>query len=113
MNGVQIDFFEKVFSLLLGVMGTWVAVSSYYRKRHQETLSRYADGEKKAYAAERDFNHLRNNQEQMKEALRMLDDELRNTRDDFLEVKGILIATLNHIGTSESQIFAHRKKKEE
>jgi ABC-type nickel/cobalt efflux system permease component RcnA len=107
------EFLEKMVSVLLGGVGTWLAVRSFYEKRHQETLDRYATCKQKEYAAERDFEHLRRNQEQMKEALRVLDDELTETRADFKELKGMLVVVFSQSGESISGIFAHRREKQE
>ena len=106
------DFIEKMLSVSLGGVGTWLAVRTFYEKRHQETLDRYAQSREKAYAAERDFEHLRKNQEQMKESLKLLDDELTETRADFKELKGMLFAMFGRQGDSISGIFANREKKE-
>lgn len=108
-----VDFLQKILSVVLGATGTWLAVRSFYEKKHQETLDRYAQSREKSYAAERDFEHLRRNQEQMKDALKMLDDELTETREDFKELKGMLYATFNRVGVdSISGVFANRKREE-
>lgn len=106
------DFIQKVASLAIGSIGAWLGLKTFYEKRHQETLDRYAQSREKSYAAERDFEHLRRNQEQMKESLRMLDDELTETRADFKELKGMLFAMFGRSDESISGIFAHRKKQE-
>lgn len=112
MNGQIIDFSEKLVSALFAGIGTWLAVRSFYEKKHQETLDRYAQAREKSYAAERDFNHLRNNQEQMKEALKMLDQEQSETREDLKELKGMLFALFGRSGESISGILAHKEKHE-
>lgn len=107
-----IDFIEKMLSVTLGGVGTWLAVRTFYERRHQETLDRYAQAREKTYAAERDFEHLRRNQEQMKESLKLLDDEQTETRADLKELKGMLFAMFGRQGDSISGIFANREKKE-
>lgn len=107
------DFFQKVVSAFLGMVGTWIAVRSYYEKRHRETMDRNAISVQKAYAAERDFEHLRKNQEQIKEAIKILDDELTDTREDFKELKGMLMVFFGKAGESVSGIFGHRGEKKE
>ncbi|UBF28320.1 hypothetical protein K9N68_10815 [Kovacikia minuta CCNUW1] len=109
MNSSIIDYAEKMFSLSLGAIGTWLALRTFYEKRHQETLDRYASSQQKAYAAERDFEHLRRNQEQMKEALKMFDEELSETREDVREIKGMMVATIGKMGESISGIL-HRRE---
>lgn len=111
MNHDLIDFLEKMISVIIGGFGTWLGARAFYEKRHQETLDRYAQSREKAYAAERDFQHLRNNQEQLKELLKVLDDELTETREDFKELKGMLYAAFNRVGVdSISGIFARKEK---
>jgi len=111
-NANWIDFFQKMFSVFIGGLGTYLAARSYYEKRHQETLEKFAQSREKAYAAERDFEHLRRNQEQMKESLRVLDGELTDTRADFKELKGMLMVAFGRAGDSISGIFAYKEKKE-
>lgn len=113
MNPGWTDFAEKMLSVLLGAIGTGIAVRSFYEKRHQETLDRYAQSREKAYAAERDFQHLKANQEQLKETLRIIDDELSETREDLKELKGMLFATFSRVGVDGiSGIFGQKERKE-
>ena len=107
-----IDFASKSIPMFLAGVGTWLGVRSFYEKKHQEVLDRYATGREKAYAAERDFAHLSRNQEQMKEALKQLDDELTETRADFKELKGMLYTMFNRTDETLSGIFAKRERKE-
>lgn len=102
------DFLQKVFSAGLGIIGTWLAVRSYYEKRQRELSDRNALGVQKAYAAERDFEHLKRDQEQMKEALKLLDDEISNNREDVKEIKGMLITSFGRSG--ESGFFGKQEK---
>jgi hypothetical protein len=55
----------------------------------------YGNGEKKKYAAERDFTHLRNNQKQMSEGIAHGFEEIERRFDvvdrDLLEIKAYLI----------------------
>jgi len=104
------DYFQKMFSLCLGAVGTWLALRSFYEKRHQETLQRFADGKQKEYAAQRDFEHLKRNQEQMQQSLRLLDEEIDGTKQDLKEIKGMLAIAFNRAGESISGIFGYREK---
>lgn len=106
------DYLQKLFSVGLGIVGTWITVHTFYAKRNKEIMDRYASSQTKEYAAQRDFDHLKNNQEQMKEALKILDDELTETRADFKELKGMLMVFFGKSEQSISGIFGHRKEKE-
>ncbi|GEM_PF-4522043 len=108
----NLTFAEQLISLSLGAAGTYLALRTFYEKKHQETLDRFAQSQTKAYAAERDFEHLRRNQEQMKESIKLLDDEVSETRADLKEVKGMLTAMFARIGDTVSGIFAHKEKRE-
>lgn len=110
MNGQNwTDFLEKMFSLSLGAIGTWLALKTFYEKKHQETLNRFAEGKQKEYAASRDFEHLRRNQEQLKENLAALDDELQDAKENVKEIKGMLVVFLSRFNDSVSNIFGKRE----
>lgn len=103
------DFTQKILSALFGIIGTWLALNAYYQKKHQETLDRYATGKQKEYAAERDFQHLKRNQEQMQEALKLLDEEVSDNREDVKEIKGMMISSFGRSG--ESGFFGKQEKR--
>ncbi len=113
MNKELIDFAEKLFSLTLGAIGTWLALRAFYERRHQETLNRHATSQQKEYAAQRDFEHLKRNQDQMKEALKVFDDELQATREDVKEIKGMLTAWFGKMESPISGILGHRNQRNE
>lgn len=81
---MKIETIISVASFMFGVGGTLWAV-----------LQWYAISQTKRYAAERDFQHLRTNQEQMAQNLRVLMDELeecnRNVQD-LARLASILLA---------------------
>ncbi len=103
------DFLEKMFSLSLGAIGTWLALKTFYERRHKETLERFAEGRQKEYAAERDFEHLRRNQEQLKVNLSALDDELQDAKADVKEIKGMISVFLARFNDSSSNIWGKRE----
>lgn len=63
----------EIIGTVLGIVatgtGTWLAVSGYYRAELREYVKKEADRERKEYAAQRDFEHLRRNQEALAKAL--------------------------------------------
>lgn len=62
-------------------------------------LVTYANGEKKKYAAERDFNHIKNNQLQISEGIGILTKDLDNRLDDIdktlIEIKSYIVISTN------------------
>lgn len=67
-------------------------------------LVTYANGEKKKYAAERDFNHIKNNQIQISQGIGLLTKDLDNRLDDIdknlVEIKAYMAI---HVGNSTRQ----------
>lgn len=50
----------------------------------------WANSLKKSYAAQRDFAHLQRNQEQIKQAIALLQDSDDNREKQFHELKGLI-----------------------
>jgi hypothetical protein len=69
----------------------------------------YAGAEKKKYAAERDFQHLRRNQEQMKESIKHITTEIDLLSDDMKTLTACFNLLLNQSGQTVSGILGHRK----
>lgn len=83
-------------STLLGVLGTLAALQAHirglkkeYRAQLQAEIDRNSEAKIKAYAAERDFNHLRNNQEQFKQAMIEIQDDLDKLQSEMIEQRTI------------------------
>lgn len=98
------DAIPTLAGVLFGAIGCYLGVRNYTRELKKEwqakldnEINKNADSKVKAYAAERDFNHLKNNQEQFKEALRMLQDEFEDLRTTQIETKTLLTATYNQM----------------
>ncbi len=70
----------------------------------------YANSQKKAYAAERDFNHLRRNQEQMKESIKMLSEEVDELMADMKTLTAVFNVLLAKTDESVSSILGYEKK---
>lgn len=104
------DPFKDVFSVVVGGIGSWLALRSFYEAKHKEAMQRYADSQTKAYAAERDFNHLRNNQEQLKSSMALMDQEVDEVKSDVKEVKALLSVILARSGGSASGFFDKREE---
>ena len=89
MKIIPIDTLIAFSSLLLAFLTTSAGVILWY-----------VNSEKKKYAAERDFNHIRRNQEQMQLSLNHLFEEIdrrfQNVERDVLEIRTILDLKRHH-----------------
>jgi predicted nucleic acid-binding Zn-ribbon protein len=90
--------------VVFGAVGMLIAVQNHIRSlrqgwsdRWEEETRRKVDAEKKAYAAERDFNHLRGNQEQLKQAIGQLQDEVEELTKVLIEIRTAHNATYNRV----------------
>ena len=72
----------------------------------------YANSQKKAYAAERDFNHLRRNQEQMKESIKMLSSEVDELLADVKTLTAVFNLLLAKNNDSVSGLLGYKDKHE-
>ena len=70
----------------------------------------YGVSERKRYAAEREFVHLRNNQEQMKRSLELLSREFEELASDFKTQSACFQLLLAENGQTISGIFAYKKR---
>lgn len=78
----MLELIGALAGLLFGTIGTLIAVRNHistlkknWEDKWNAEIERKVDSEKRAYAAQRDFEHLRRNQEQMKQALEELQEE--------------------------------------
>ena len=86
--------FATFLGLTFGLISCFIAVRNHiksinkeWRDRWETEKQRQAQGEVKAYAAERDFNHLRTNQEQIKESIKLLQDDTEDHNKLLIELK--------------------------
>lgn len=54
----------------------------------------YADSEKKKYAAERDFLHLKNAQAQLSEALKLISEEVEVLNESVVRLEALITARI-------------------
>ncbi|MBD2090213.1 hypothetical protein H6F67_10150 [Microcoleus sp. FACHB-1515] len=108
---MSIDF-NKIQSMLGFGLSVFAAVSG--------AMMWYRGSIQKSYAAERDFRHLRNNQESHAKALAMVDGEVKELRDEIAErfhrqetelvqIKSLLMAQFARNGDSISGIFGRKE----
>lgn len=100
----MIELTATLAGILFGAIGALLAVSQYvkgqrrdWEQRLEREIARKVESEKKAYAAEHDFQHLKRNQEQMKQAIAMLQDELEETTKVLIEIRTSHNATHNRV----------------
>jgi hypothetical protein len=118
----------------VAITSTFLTVKSYYdkrriedRDRQREELERlqavrtaeletYADAKNKAYAAERDFNHLMRKYDALSLSIDALmtyqKNEVQGLETDLKEVKGLLTAILVEIKGSETAVLRFLGKRE-
>ena len=104
------DALPTLAGVLFGAIGCYLGVRTYTRdlkkewqSKLQSEIDRNADSKVKAYAAERDFNHLKNNQEQLKLAVTDLQDDFEHLKDTQIEMRTLLNGSYNQL-----QIIAAR-----
>ncbi len=98
---MKIETFIAVASFALGIGATLWSVVQYYTSSVQ-----------KRYAAERDFQHLRRNQEQLLEAVRQVQSELDDLSDELRNLARVAQILLAKQGDSVSALLGYRKKDE-
>ncbi len=96
---------KSILSILTFLAGAGSAVLGMLRW--------YGVSERKKYAAEREFNHLRNNQEQMQRSLEILSKEVDALCADMKTQSARFKLLLSQSGQTISGIFAHKPKKDE
>ena len=70
----------------------------------------FATAEKKKYAAEREFGHLKRNQEQMQQTLKSLSDDFDEMSADLKTQTALFKILMDNSGQTISGIFAHRDR---
>lgn len=124
----------SVGGLLIAVTTTYLTVRQYYDKRRAEErqrqleelarletarqaeLEKHADNKTKAYAAQRDFQHLMRAYETLGRNLDALikfhETEAQNFEADLKEIKGMVNALMVHVCGSETAVMRFLKKPE-
>lgn len=89
----MIEVIATICGIGFGAIGTLIAAREHikgikqdFKLRLEEEMNRQTEAKVKAYAAERDFNHLRNNQEQLKVAVGLIQNEVDTIKDRQIEM---------------------------
>lgn len=70
---------ERIITLVVSILGIIAAVDSAVQRYNKATTSKYA--------AQRDFEHLRRNQEQLKQSITVLMNENDSLREDVIKMR--------------------------
>ena len=91
---MSIEIAATFAGLLFGSIGTLLTVRNHvrtinrdWREKWETEMHRKAQAEVKEYAAQRDFQHLSKHQDQMKEAIKLLQDETDDQSKTLVEVQ--------------------------
>jgi GTP1/Obg family GTP-binding protein len=102
----MIELIATITGIVFGALGMLIAAQQHVRslrkewlERLEEERNRHSDAKVKAYAAERDFEHLRRHHEQLKIAVGMLQEDLDKLKDSYIESKTIIAATYTQLQT--------------
>lgn len=94
---MNLEAIATLMGIIGTILGTFIAVSQFYRNRIKEMIERNATAGIKAYAAQREFEHLERHQQQLKENVRCLQDDLIELEKQMVELKVISTASYNRI----------------
>ena len=91
--------------VLFGAVGMLIAVQQHikalrkeWKSKLEEEKERHSQANVKAYAAQRDFQHLERHLGQHKEAIKMLEDELEEVKGNQIEMKTLLRTIAHNTG---------------
>lgn len=102
LDSVDVKSIIAILTFLTGVGGGVLGM-----------LRWFSTSERKKFAAEREFMHLRNNQEQMKRSMEMLSRELDELSDDMKTQSACFQLLLSQSGQSISGIFNPKPRNHE
>lgn len=90
----MIEVVATLTGVLSGVIGTFLAIRGHmtqvrrdYEKRLAEEMNRQSEARVKEYAAQRDFEYLARNHEQLKEVVNRIDSDVEKIKDTLLELQ--------------------------
>lgn len=100
------EILATILGLSFGTISTLIAVRNHvktinkeWRDRWDTEMQRQADSKVKEYAAQRDFEHLSRHQDQMKEAIRMLQEETEEQGKILIELKTLQTGLFNQFNS--------------
>lgn len=100
----MLQLIATISGIVFGVVGALIAVQQHVRtlkkewkQQLEEEKNRHADANVKAYAAQREFEHLERHLGQSKEAIKLLQEEMEELRIQQIETRTLLTASYNQI----------------
>lgn len=100
----MMQWIGTVAGVLFGMITTMIVLQQHirqlrkdWRERLDEEKNRHSEAQVKAYAAERDFQHLQRHLEQHKQAFLQLQEEVETLKENQIEMKVLLNANYNQM----------------
>lgn len=97
--------------LIFGAIGTLIGVRTFIDRIRQDAQARIdreiakrSDAQVKEYAAQRDFEHIRRNQDQMKQAVQILQDETEELSKVLIELKILHQSTFHRVESIAARV---------
>jgi predicted RND superfamily exporter protein len=124
MSSVAKEILFPLIGILISLVSVLLGVWATYRTLKKEAKTTLEEKVKKEYAAERDFNHLKREFEQLKQNLIAIDadteerlEKLANNQGEMKEtlaqVRALQMIVMAKSGDTESQIFMRMNQKRE
>jgi cell division protein FtsL len=124
MLSVAKEILFPLIGILISLVSVLLGVWATYQTLRKEAKTRLEEKVKKEYAAERDFNHLKRELEQLKQNLIAIDadteerlEKLANNQGEMKEtlaqVRALQMIVMAKSGETESQIFMKMNQKRE
>lgn len=110
---MSIELTATLAGLLFGSIGTLLTVRNHvrtinkdWREKWETEMNRKAEATVKEYAAQRDFQHLQKNQEQMKKAIEMLQEDQTEQSRVIVEVQTTMKGLYHQVSAIAAKIDA-------
>lgn len=101
----MIELLVTLSGVLFGAIGMLIAVQQHirslrkeWRKQLEDEKDRHAQANVKAYAAQRDFEHLERHLGQHKEAIELIQEEVEEMKGNQIEMRTLLKTIAHNVG---------------
>ena len=95
---------EAITGVIFGAVSVFIAVSTYvagirreYRQKWEAELAKTADAEVKKFAAQREFEHLKRNYENLQQTLKTIADQMDDQERSLIELKTNFTGIFNQL----------------
>ncbi|WP_348251994.1 hypothetical protein [Leptolyngbya sp. FACHB-1515] len=110
---MTIELTATFAGLLFGSIGTLLTVRNHvrqinkdWREKWEMEINRQSQAKVKEYAAQRDFEHLQRNQEQIKESIKLLQDDREHQNRSLVELETMVKALYHQTNAIAAKIDA-------